>query len=53
MAPGFEGESHVALLNELTYISHHRGIEDVVSMWRESRNTSVAVLYFFKPRQYC
>ncbi|KAH3301496.1 hypothetical protein KXV19_009030 [Aspergillus fumigatus] len=53
IAPGFEDESSIAPLNQLTHISHSRGAEEILNAWDASRNNELIVFYFFKNHQYC
>ncbi|KAL4889243.1 hypothetical protein BDV59DRAFT_186803 [Aspergillus ambiguus] len=53
LAEGFEDDSHIAPLGTLTEILHHRGADRILNAWFESHNTSLAVFYLFKTRQYC
>ncbi|GIC88099.1 uncharacterized protein Aud_004490 [Aspergillus udagawae] len=53
MAEGFEDETSIAPLNQLTHISHSRGAEEILDAWNASRNTELSVFYFFKNHQYC
>ncbi|GFF59604.1 conserved hypothetical protein [Aspergillus lentulus] len=53
MAEGFEDETSIAPLNQLTHISHSRGAEEILNAWEASRNKELTVFYFFKNHQYC
>ncbi|KAL2801733.1 hypothetical protein BJX63DRAFT_438539 [Aspergillus granulosus] len=53
MAPGFEDRNHIAPLNQVTYISHHRSFDEMIREWSQHIPTSPAVIYFFKDRKYC
>ncbi|KAH2461410.1 hypothetical protein KXW54_004011 [Aspergillus fumigatus] len=53
IAPGFEDETSIAPLNQLTHISHSRGAEEILNVWDGSHNNDLTVFYFFKNHQYC
>ncbi|KAG2421578.1 hypothetical protein HFD88_005553 [Aspergillus terreus] len=53
LAEGFEDDSCIAPLDRLTHIVHHRGAAEILDAWFNSHNTSLAVFYLFKTRQYC
>jgi hypothetical protein len=54
IAPGFEDETSIAPLNQLTHISHSRGAEEILNAWDASHNNNdLRVFYFFKNHQYC
>ncbi|KAL6233008.1 hypothetical protein BDW75DRAFT_242400 [Aspergillus navahoensis] len=53
IAEGFEDETSIAPLNQLTHISHSRGAEEILNAWEASCNKELTVFYFFKNHQYC
>jgi hypothetical protein len=53
LAKGFKDDSYIAPLDILTYIIHHRGAAEILDAWFDLYNTSLAVFYLFKTRQYC
>ncbi|KAF7166680.1 hypothetical protein CNMCM6106_002396 [Aspergillus hiratsukae] len=53
MAPGFEDSSRIAPLNQTAHISHHRQFDEMLCEFAKYRQTSPAVIYFFKTREYC
>ncbi|KAE8389529.1 hypothetical protein BDV23DRAFT_184283 [Aspergillus alliaceus] len=53
IASGFEDETSIASLNQLTHISHSRGAEEILNAWDASHSNDLTVFYFFKNHQYC
>ncbi|KAL3470209.1 hypothetical protein BJX99DRAFT_264424 [Aspergillus californicus] len=51
-AAGFEDDGFIAPLNLVTYMPHHRSAKIILEAWFQSNNTSLAVIYLFKSRQY-
>ncbi|GFF96225.1 conserved hypothetical protein, partial [Aspergillus udagawae] len=52
LAPGFEDSSCIAPLDQTASISHHRQFDEMLLEWAKHRQTSPAVIYFFKTREY-
>ncbi|KAL3459613.1 hypothetical protein BJX64DRAFT_264634 [Aspergillus heterothallicus] len=52
IAPGFEDSSRIAPLNKTTFISHHRSFDEIIREWGNHWQTSPAVVYLFKTREY-
>ena len=52
IAAGFEDDSYIAPLNQITNIFHHKGANEILETWFRSHNKTLAVFYFFKARQY-
>jgi hypothetical protein len=52
IAPGFEDSSRIAPFNKTTFISHHRSFDEMIREWGNHWQTSPAVIYLFKSREY-
>ncbi|KAB8226960.1 uncharacterized protein BDW43DRAFT_317277 [Aspergillus alliaceus] len=53
LAAGFEDDACIAPLGQRTFMTHHRGADEILTTWNRCHDSSLAVFYFFKTRQYC
>jgi hypothetical protein len=52
LAPGFEDSNYIAPLEQTSPISHHCQFDEMLREWTKHRQTSPAVMYFFKTWEY-
>lgn len=52
MAAGFEDAFNIGDLRSKIYMAHHRKIPEILSLWHQSINQSVVVIYLFEDRVF-
>jgi hypothetical protein len=50
MAAGFEDLLNINSLKSKIHMAHHRKIPEILSMWHQSNNQSLVVIYLFEDR---
>jgi hypothetical protein len=52
MAAGFEDLLNIGGLKSKIHMAHHRKIPEILSMWHQSNNQSLVVIYLFEDRTF-
>jgi hypothetical protein len=52
MAAGFEDAFNIGELESKIYLAHHRKIPEILSLWHQSINQSLVVIYLFEDRVF-